>query len=188
MMGDLGTGKSGAFIASDSCMKSIKEGEKMKRTSAVLVLCFAVIIFVIALLSAVPAYAVPVTYTFSGTDYDGVGNFSFAYTAPDFITSRTDLNPYQLDWWSVTGFEYLINVYFAPNDANNWDSIWIMVPVGGLYLWYFGEDSFSTPGTYPNISSGNPGTLTVSTPEPSLMVLLGISIMSVAGLRKWWRE
>jgi hypothetical protein len=27
-----------------------------------------------------------------------------------------------------------------------------------------------------------------SVPEPSLIVLLGISMMSVAGLRRWWRE
>ena len=27
-----------------------------------------------------------------------------------------------------------------------------------------------------------------SVPEPSLMVLLGISVMSLAGLRRWWRE
>jgi len=28
----------------------------------------------------------------------------------------------------------------------------------------------------------------VPVPEPSIMVLLGISMMSLAGLRRWWKD
>jgi hypothetical protein len=132
------------------------------------------------------AQAVPVTYTFSGTSYDGVASFSCAYTAPDFITSATMLYPYQLDSWSTSGAADLLQVFFVPKDNNNWDSIWFNV-YPTVHLFYFGLDSFSTPGTYTAVG-GNPGTLTVSTPEPSLMILLGIAVMSLVGLRRWWKE
>ena len=43
-------------------------------------------------------------------------------------------------------------------------------------------------GTAESTSSYYGALASVSVPEHYLMVLLGISMMSVAGLRRWWKE
>jgi hypothetical protein len=43
-------------------------------------------------------------------------------------------------------------------------------------------------GTTESTSNYYGALASVSVPEHSLMVLLGISMMSVAGLRRWWKE
>jgi hypothetical protein len=65
----------------------------------------------------------------------------------------------QLIYLQNTGMDYMtLNVYSG----------------GVLLIHIYGEIT--------NVTEINP------VPEPSLMVLLGISVMSLAGLRRWWKE
>lgn len=151
----------------------------MKRASVVWALCFAVIIFVIASLGTVPAYAGPVTYAFSGSRPDIGLTFSFVYTAPDFVTSMQWISASVLDAWSISN-GYIIQIQFLPAGTFYPTADVINVNYGTQSFIYFDQGSFSTPGTHVNSGfSYNTGNLTVTTPEPSEFLLLGIGFAAV---------
>jgi len=96
-----------------------------------------------------------------------------------------DQNTANTGWLTFDASESLIDVGFGNHCASGSCTI-----VAGYEQWIVSKSIF-----YYSISGGSsvwggtsrvqPG---VAVPEPSLMVLLGISMMSVAGLRRWWKE
>jgi len=70
------------------------------------------------------------------------------------------------NYWSDTSYSSDCAWYFNFNDGNQ---TW------GYKIYYFYAWA---------VRPGNVSTV----PEPGILILLGISIMSVAGLRRWWRE
>lgn len=66
-----------------------------------------------------------------------------------------------------------------------------LVAVNQAYLGGMIYRTFSDGDMYvPNANSDAAFSLNTATavPEPSIMILLGISMMSIAGLRRWWRS
>ncbi len=102
------------------------------------------------------------------------------------------------DSWRNAGVEVLFNntvvsSLFRDGDTTKWagDYPWtsFSLPVTGIgsntlkvdFILHFGEYEWALVDNL----QFNP---TAAVPEPGILILLGLSMMSVAGLRRWWKE
>jgi hypothetical protein len=125
----------------------------------------AIAVAISVCISAPPAMAGGVTYTFSGTNSAAGGDglsVAFSYTAPAFVTSSTSLLSSQLNSCTncVVSTE-LPTVSLQPANGS-WDTIDFNDANGEGTAYAFPVGSLKTPGTYTSVAPFNPGTLTVS--------------------------
>ena len=102
--------------------------------------------------------------------YGTLSYFHFSTDQTGAITAWTfRLGSYDPD--GIHYYQYDANYYFVPPNAQ-----------------FRNEDAFTlASGSYVT-NLGNQSIGTWSVPEPGILILLGISMMSVVGLRRWWKD
>ena len=112
---------------------------------------------------------------------------AFQYTASGFLVPNQpylSLYAWQLDSCTNCLASTIVPaVVFQPESLTWGDQIDFADYLNNGTVFSFPFGAFTTPGTYYSTSPYHPGTLTVSTPEPSTFLLLGCGLllmMSVA--------
>ena len=149
---------------------------------ALAVVCLCVISF-----SAPAVHADEVTYTFAGINSGPLGDglpMALQFTAPTFINSLTPVLASQLTSCTNCLVSTTVSAAeFRPNDILG-DAIGF-VDVSQIEFFYrFPTGAFDAPGTYSTLSQSFPGTLTVSTPEPGVLMLLGMGLLGLMGVSR----
>ena len=126
------------------------------------------------------SYAPETSFEAVFTDFNDITDGPFS----SFLSfSISDKNYTTIAWVNVTVSEY--------NGAPNYG---VAVAYTGKNQWAQGgwNGPFDHYGTYVNPDGGKEFTLSEYTPtavpEPGILILLGISMASVAGLRRWWKD
>jgi len=155
---------------------------------------FALILAVLFSFFASVAHA-GVVYDFTAESSFFGGTGSFRYTAPDFITSNTDVPAASLDSCASPAGTCGTMQFFADSSVltgggpDLYDAIGFTVDLSTAF-YYFDNGIFSTPGSFATVLFGEQqaGRLTVSesgnVPEPAPLALISIALVALCIARK----
>src|SRR4051794_12016218 len=117
-------------------------------------------------------------YTFTGTDNNGLG-VGFQLTTPTFVTQLPGTIFSANQFGSCTNCSAgLLTAIFTPIPS----TLTFFDSQGGSGFFVFSTGVFSAPGTYSSSWLFNKGTLVVSVPEPSTVLMGFLSLITILGV------